>query len=385
MSKVVLDKINYFLKKYRLIGNDDRLYEDTGVEEDFLYPEFYALKHLYDHHNFDLDKLKNSKTNYEYRNNLIDELHEHSCLGFDSDIYGILDEGREEIFDYIKTIDPSSFDISLPGDYWHYDDYLNTIIDFSKIHSVLSIYDVYYNPNLKQYTKVDVIGHEFAYSEMKSEMIRIHLDRNCKLYDYKIIENEHIFPLTIDKKYDFVFMNLGFTEKDSIDKTSYIEFDEEILDAKYDGDDSNAIMINLMNYLNENGKAVLYTPLSLVSKIDMHLLNENYIENIIFLPSKKILLNGKIQDTVYVYIILSKNKVDDSVKMINLINGDRVRVTNDLIKQFHGNININLYTRHNPKTIKLYHLKEKNYQQLEIIKESSLLIDKMIDEFDFKD
>lgn len=379
-------KIQQLRRKYELIEEltDFESKEDYEDIDDFFYAEFYLIKKFSLKYGFNIEKIKNSITPEEYEKNVKDELEKipYKSVLSDKWFWPRLYNAKEEVFDFIKSIDINDFDIHIPSYPWVDDSIISKYIDYSKIYYVLSVFNTFYDEKISKCCSIDVIYHTFQSGNIDSHKARLELVDCIQNYNF-ICGN---YPKETGKQYDLVVFNLETTSLETIDRTSIIDIDEN--GGKFVGDD---VLANISNtcakyggYLTPDGIALFKVPFTFVSKLTDEIIDDNIIDKIIFLPKEKELFYEDYIEVKDVYVIVKKNKTSTGIEFIDEQSGEKYFVENELIKKHKGCTNMHIYNKHNPSLEKLYKIKEDNSKQLDIISKSSRLIDKQIDELDFE-
>ena len=376
-----MNKVFTFIREHHIFPEIESWEDPNDLkEDDFLYAEFYLLKKLSSEKLIDLNVIKNSKTMDEYEKNIDQEFDKlkdlnSNCKEF---FWERLYNYREEVVDFIYSLNLNDFDINLVGDLWLSDSYLSQFIDYNNTHQVLSVFNTFYDEKFSKDTSIDVIYDEFQYGNVIGYKARLDIIDSHK-YNF-IIEK---YPQVFEKKYDLIVLNLNYALIDSLDKTGLIKIDETI-GGIFDGDSVIHNICDINRNLTSNGMAIIKTPCTFISKLDNDLIDKNIIDKVIYLPFNREPFAYEDTQVKNVYIIVKNNKDNDEIEFIDKETGESCSVKNELIKKHKGCTNMHIYNKHNPMLEKLYRIKEDNEKQLVVISKESEVINKQIDELDFE-
>ena len=351
----------------------------AAEDNDLLYAELYLLKKMKDEYNLDFDKIKQSSSIEEYEKNLQCELSKITDINSDFEMlfWNRIYENRESVFTFIESLDVSEFNIEQKGDAWLCDDYLSQFIDYNNTKDVLSVFITFYDSKLSEETTVDVIYNEFLSQNMAGHKARLDMVGN---HNYHFTLDK--YPRKFDKDYDLVVMELDYYSVDSLDKSGLIKMVDGV-GGVFAGNDILNIIADIEPALTENGMAIIKMPFTFISKLDNSLIDQNFIDKIIYLPMEKTTFADENCLVKNVYLILKKNKDNDEIMFIDEASGEQCSVPNDLIKKHNGCTNMHIYNKHDPLLEQIYRLKNDNAKQIDIIASESIMIDKSIDEMDF--
>lgn len=376
-----MNKVFKFIRELHLFPEVEAWEDpDDLIEDDFMYAEFYLLKKLSSEKLIDLERIKNSTTIEEYKNNINEQFDNLKDLNSDCKefFWERLYDEREAVINFINSLDLNEFDTNLGGDLWMSDDYLSQFINYKNTHRILSIFNTFYDDKLDKSSTIDVIYDEFQYGNIIGYKARLDI-LNCHNYNFK----KDKYPLKFKDKYDLILLNINYGLIDSFDKTGLIKMNEDI-GGVFDGDSvvHNIEFIN--NNLTPNGIAIIKTPFTFISKLDDDLIDKNIIDKIIYLPKHREPFAYEDTYVKNVYIIVNNNKDNNEIEFIDKETNERCIVKNELIKKHKGCTNMHIYNKNNPMLEKLYRIKEDNEKQFEIISKESEIISKQIDELDFE-
>lgn len=375
-----MNKIFTFIREHHIFPEIEEWEDPNDLkEDDFLYAEFYLLKKLSSEGLIDLNKIKNSKTIDEYERNIDEQFSRLNGLNSDCKkfYWPRLYDFREEVIDFINSLDLKDFNINLVGDLWLEDDYLNQFINYNHTLRVLSVFNTFYDERIAKEDSIDVIYDEFQYSNIIGYKARLDIINN---HNYNFIIDK--YPQKFDKPYDLIVLNLSYGLIDSLDKSGLIKINDDI-GGVFDGDNVIHNICDITTNLTQNGMAIIKTPFTFISKLDNDLIDRNIIDKIIYLPANR--ESFAYEDTYVknVYVIVKNNKENDEIEFIDKETGESCIVKNELIKKHKGCTNMHIYNKHNPMLEKLYRIKEDNEKQLVVISKESEVINKQIDELDF--
>ncbi len=376
-----MNKVFTFIREHHIFPEIDSWDDPNDIKEyDCLYAEFYLLKKLSSEKLIDLNVIKNSKTMNEYDKNIDQEFDKlkdlnSNCKEF---FWKRLYDYREEVIDFIDSLNLNDFDLNLAGDLWLSDSYLSHFIDYNNIHEVLSVFNTFYDEKFSKDTSIDVIYDEFQYGNVIGYKARLDIINSHK-YNF-IIEK---YPQVFEKKYDLIVLNLNYGLIDSLDKTGLIKIDETI-GGVFDGDSVIHNICDINKNLTSTGMAIIKTPFTFISKLNNDLIDKNIIDKVIYLPFNREPFAYEDTKVKNVYIIVKNNKDNDEIEFIDKETGECCSVKNELIKKHKGCTNMHIYNKHNPMLEKLYRIKEDNEKQLVVISKESEVINKQIDELDFE-
>lgn len=376
-----MNKVFNFVRELHLFPEVEEWGDpDDWIEDDFMYAEFYLLKKLSSEKLIDLEKIKNSTSFEEYEKNINDEFDKLKGLNSDCKefFWKRLYDDREDVIDFINSLDLNEFNLNLSSDLWLSDSYLSQFIDYKNTHRILSVFNTFYDEKIDKEKSIDVIYDEFQYGNIIGYKAILDI-LNCHNYNFKMDK----YPQKFKEKYDLIILNINYGMIDSLDKTGLIKMNDEI-GGVFDGDSVTHNISFINNNLNANGIAIIKTPFTFVSKLDEELIDKNIIDKIIYLPKHREPFAYEDTYVKNVYIIINNNKDNDEIQFINKETGERCSVKNDLIKKHRGCTNMHIYNKHNPMLEKLYRIKDDNINQLAIISKESKMINKQIDELDFE-
>ena len=379
-----MNKVFNFIRELHLFPEVEAWEDpDDLIEDDFMYAEFYLLKKLSSEKLIDLEKIKNSNSMEEYEKNINDEF--DNLKGLNSDckkfFWKRLYDDREAVIDFINSLDLNDFNSNIGnigGDLWINEPYLSQFIDYKNTHRVLSVFNTFYDEKISKETSIDVIYDEFQYGNVIGYKARLDL-LNCHNYNFKM----DTYPQVFKDKYDLIVLNINYGLIDSFDKTGLIKMNDDV-GGVFDGDSVLHNLEFINNNLTPNGVAIIKTPFTFVSKLNPELIDQNVIDKIIYLPEHREPFAYEDAYVKNVYIIINNNKDNNEIEFIDKESGESCIVKNEIIKKHKGCTNMYIYNKHNPMLEKLYRIKEDNEKQLEIISKESEVINKQIDELDFK-
>ena len=379
-----MNRVFNFIRELHLFPEiEDWEDPDDLIEDDFMYAEFYLLKKLSSEKIIDLEKIKNSNTIEEYEKNINEEFDKvkglnSNCKDF---FWKRLYDDREAVINFIISLDLDEFDENIGnigGDLWINDSFLSQFIDYKNTNRVLSVFNTFYDERISKNASIDVLYDEFQVGNVIGYKARLDL-LNCHNYNFEMGK----YPQVFKDKYDLIVLNINYGLIDSLDKTGLIKMNDEV-GGIFDGDS----VIHNIKFVNQNltpnGIAIIKTPFTFISKLDEELIDQNIIDKIIYLPEHR---EPFAYEDTYVknaYVIVNNNKENNEIEFIDKETGECCSVRNDLIKKHRGCTNMHIYNKHNPMLEKLYKIKDENVHQLEIISKESKMIDKQIDELDFK-
>lgn len=376
-----MNKVFNFVRQLHLFPEVEEWGDpDDWIEDDFMYAEFYLLKKLSSEKLIDLEKIKNSTSFEEYEKNINDEFDKLKGLNSDCKefFWKRLYDDREDVIDFINSLDLNEFNLNLSSDLWLSDSYLSQFIDYKNTHRILSVFNTFYDEKIDKEKSIDVIYDEFQYGNIIGYKAILDI-LNCHNYNFKMDK----YPQKFKEKYDLIILNINYGMIDSLDKTGLIKMNAEI-GGVFDGDSVTHNISFINNNLNANGIAIIKTPFTFVSKLDEELIDKNIIDKIIYLPKHREPFAYEDTYVKNVYITINNNKDNDEIQFINKETGERCSVKNDLIKKHRGCTNMHIYNKHNPMLEKLYRIKDDNINQLAIISKESKMINKQIDELEFE-
>lgn len=382
----MIDEIGEFLVKMNYIP--DKSFVDA------YYDLIYFTKYLILKGKSNIDRLINCADEEfehvfieEVKNRNLDNLVNPDTLKFLGN--SMFKKNHKEIFEFInKKVNLKDYDKDFGSSGKDNNKYIDSIIDWKNTNNILSIFEAYYSDKKRTETNVEVIYSN--YNTVAFEAFRNEICGYCN-YSYN---NTEAYPIDLVysknyyKKYDFVYCNLVWNE-DLLNSHGISSQTYDIVDDNDKRDfvgDNFYENINYLKYLiNDNGKAVLRIQYSYVSKLPSKLVDNNIIEEIVFMPKiKEWDEDFTTQYTNIIYIVISNNKNNENIILTDYIEKKKISVPNNVIKAYGGLINIEYYKKNDPKGYKIYNLKEDNKEQLKNIVDESNKIDKLLDEFDLK-
>lgn len=380
-------------------------FPEEMVTESVCYDSTFLLKYYIENYGFDLNKLKSVyKDSHLFYKTFIDEIRRISKT---TNLFTLADfisyykeEERKKYLDFVETIQFKEYDPNITSCCNEFLD-LQTYIDedILNMKNILSIWSVFYKPQFissNKYPKVDVVYEEPEDTSVieeckckiellnKSILDRYNFIADDVPYSISSIKDEQSGKWIKPKMYDLICYNYSYMNILYLNKNKMANYDDEE-GPRFVGDDVLSNITHNINDLSDNGYAIFKIPFALVSHINENLLNRNFIEKVVFLPYEKQFFEKHLRKVKPVYLICKKNKDNDDIIFIDSQTHEQIKVKNEVIKNNNYNLNINIYKKNNPKTLKMYDLNNNSLKQKEIIDIESKLISKLIDEFDFKE
>ncbi len=349
---------------------DEFLYNnDLTPEPDFAYIYYdllFYIKYLAEKGLIDIERIINC-SNEEYEEVINDEFKDLRKPFFISQF----EDKHNEIFEFINNLNLDDYDSELTN-YADYNDHvLEKYIKFDEFKDMLSIFGCIRNKNIHHSTNVDVIYETHQDGDMESEYLRCQM-LGLDNYSFK----NSVFPTSLKKKYDFVYLECAYGGEGLLDKFLMTD----------DGKISYYIFDSILEHLNNDRKAAIRIPFARISEIIPYAIEQNVIEKIIYSnPRIDFYKEEPDVEIIDAYIIISNNKDNESIEFINTNNGKSLIVSNEEIMKNNCNLNMMNYYKNSGYVKEIYRLKNNNQDIIDAIQHETTHINKLLDEYDINE